>query len=485
MQVTLLGYAPDADPTMIGVLTSCTGVIPSLKGMKGAPSPADTTLATLGATCQGAMLVTLLNTTNRLFAGTPTDIKEAGASTWSSVGYTAYTTASTDRWRFAQQGNVTIATNNAETLQASVSSGSFTTIAGAPVAKIVEVANQFVFAFNTSTSVDQWRCCALGDYTSWATSIASQATSGNLTSTPGPITGGKRFGDAVIAFKKNSMYLGRYVGPPTIWEFDLIPGESGAMSQETIVDIGTPDAPKLIFMGERNFFSYDGSRPVPIGINRVNEAVFGSLIQSRYYACNALHDAANSRIYFYYPVADSVFPDHCVVYNYRSDKWGVDDRQIQATVQYVPAAITYSTLGSLYTLYSGLPNLPYGSAFLGSSLQTPAIIDTNNKLSTLSGPAGSTSFTTGDIGDDQMMFMLSRIRPRFLTQPTSASLTNYYRNGVGAALVADNPAGLSTDNSFDIDGGGREAHWHRVQMSFTGDWELAGFSPEYVEGGLE
>jgi len=481
MLVKLLGYAPDADQTIIGVLTSCSGVIPSIRGMKSAPAPADTPLATLGATCQGAMLVTLLDSSTRLFAGTPTDVLEAGASTWSSVGYTSYTTTNTAKWRFAQQGNVTIATNNAETLQASVSSGAFTTISGAPIASIVEVVGQFVFAFNTSTATNQWRCSALGDYTDWAASIASQSASGNLIDTPGPINGAKRFGDSVIVFKKNSMYRGRYVGAPNIWEFDLIPGEAGAMSQESIVDIGTPDSPKLLFMGEGNFYTFDGSRPIPIAINRVNQSVFNSINQTRYYACQAQHDPNSAIVRFWYPVADSVFPDKCVVYNYRSDRWGVDDRQIASATQYVPAAITYATLGSFYATYQVLPNLPYGSAFLGSSVKQPAIIDTANRLRTLSGEAGVTSLTTGDIGDDVSFNVLTRVRPRFLASPTSASITNYYKNNSGDSLTADSQVSLS-DGSFDVL---REARWHRIQMNFVGDWEMAGFSAEYEGAGLE
>src|SRR5256885_749582 len=94
--VQLLGYAPDSDPNIIGVLTNASGVVPSLKGMKGAPSPAAVNMATLAATCVGAALLTKLDGTNRLFAGTPTKIYESGVSTWSDVSRSAtYNTGST------------------------------------------------------------------------------------------------------------------------------------------------------------------------------------------------------------------------------------------------------------------------------------------------------------------------------------------------------------------------------------------------------
>ena len=163
----LIGYAPDADQTLIGVLTNASGVVPSIKGLKGAPSPADTGMASLAGTCMGAALLVELDNATRLIAGTSDKLYEAGSSTWSDVSRAAtYTTAATGRWRFAQQGNVSFAANGADTIQASVT-GAFSCIAGAPAASIVEVVNKFVFAINTTTNAHGVQWAALGDYTSW------------------------------------------------------------------------------------------------------------------------------------------------------------------------------------------------------------------------------------------------------------------------------------------------------------------------------
>jgi hypothetical protein len=482
MIVTLLGYAPDADPTVIGVLTNCSGVVPSLRGMKGAPSPAITPLAALARTCQGAAAVSKLDDTTRLFAGTAIKLYEAGVSTWSDVSRAAsYTGGTTSRWRFAQQSNVSFAANGADTMQASVNTGPFSCVAGAPVAKIVESVGQFLFGFNTSSSAQGWQCSALGDYTSWTVSAATQAVSGTLISTPGPITAGRRFGGQILAYKQSSLYVGTYVGAPVVWDFVLVPGTAGALSQEVVVNIGTPDNPKHIFMGQDDFYVFDGSRPVPIGTNRVKVKVFNEILQSRSYVCTALHDKKNALVYFYYPVSEANIPDHCVVYNYRTDKWGVDDRQVEATVDYVTTGLTYTTLGGSYTTYDDLPSLPYDLAFLNPSDRIPAIFDTGHLVKTMTGPATSTSFTTGDFGDDVDFNCVTRIRPRFLTAPDSATLINYYRNNTGDSLTTDMSVAL-TNGAFDFM---RDAKWHRFMVSLTGDWELAGFSPEWEKTGRE
>jgi hypothetical protein len=98
---------PDADPSLVGVLTGASGVVPTIRGMKGAPSPVSAGMATLAGTCQGAALITKIDGTNRLLAGTGKKLYEAGSSTWSDVSRAStYTAGSSARWRFAQQGNV-------------------------------------------------------------------------------------------------------------------------------------------------------------------------------------------------------------------------------------------------------------------------------------------------------------------------------------------------------------------------------------------
>jgi hypothetical protein len=482
MIVELLGYAPDADQNIAGVLTQCSGVVPSFKGMKGAPTLADTPMTSLGATCMGAALLTKLDATNRLIAGTAQNLYEAGNSTWASVSRAAtYTTAVTGRWRFAQQGNVSLAANGADTIQASVSTGAFSCVAGAPIASIVEAVGKFVFALNTSANAHGVQWSALGDYTSWSASVATQAGSDTLTTTEGPITAGRRFGNTIIVYKKTSMYIGVNVGPPNIWQFEPIPGSAGALSQEVVVNIGTPENPKHIFMGSDDFYVYDGSKPIPIGTNKIKNAVFGELLESRYYAALSLHDRKNSLVYFYYPTNDSVIPNKCVVYNYRMDRWGVDDRSVEAALEYVSAAVTYDGLGALYATYADFPMLGYDSAFLGATTARPAVFDNTHEVKTLTGPAGTTSFTTGDYGNDSQFNTLTRIRPRFLTAPTTARLTNYYKNNMGDALTTDTTTDLSS-GKFDVI---RDARWHRMQMEFTGDWEMSGFSPEWERSGLE
>jgi len=488
--IPLLGYAPDLNPLEAGVLTNCSAFIPSTKGMEAAPSAQSVTLAALAAACKGTAVLRKLDNSTRFIAGTATALYEAGTSTWADrtrAAGGAYTLGSSTRWRFAMFGDTVFAAAKSDILQSSSSTTFANAAANAPKAGGVETANGFVFLFDVNDqggiydSADRphgwW---AARDPTVWTPSIANEAFTGELTSTPGKIKAGRRFGKAIVFYKDRSMYLGGYVGQ-TGWEFELIPGDAGAMSQEVVVDVGTPDNPKHIFMGVDDFFSYDGSRPVPIG-SPVRETVFGELNRQYSHAAMALHDRLKSRIYFFYPVENSDNPSKCVVYNYRTNRWGRDDRTVEAVVEYIASGVTWDDLGTLYPTWDALPALPWDTAFLSADSPSPAIFNTSNAVQTLTGVAGTSSYTTGDIGADNKITLVSRVIPTFLTRPNSGTLTPKHRMSLGDLLTTDAQVSMTSKGRFDFM---RSANWHRFVIEFSGDTEVVAMQVDLQEDGEE
>ena len=142
--IELIGFAPDLDTTTPGVLTDCTQLIPTERGMAAAPSAVGVSgLGALAAECRGAAVLTNTSGTRRTFAGTQTKIYELASGTWSDVSGGTYTGSSENRWCFAQFGNAAIATNDTENIQASTA-GTFSAIATAPKARLLVAAKDFV-----------------------------------------------------------------------------------------------------------------------------------------------------------------------------------------------------------------------------------------------------------------------------------------------------------------------------------------------------
>ena len=486
MRIPIKGYAPDADPTILGVLTNCNQLIPTVRGMRSASGPLTPNQSVLAATCQGSAILEKLDRTTRFFAAAPTKVYEASGGAWTDVSGTAYSPASDVRFRFAQFNDVSLVAVKSNRVHASSATGTFVGLTS-PAAAIIETVNNFVFLFDTNEALfgdctNRWFCSALGDYSNWTPSTTTQCASGLLSGAPGKILAGRRFGDNIIAYKEKSMYLGVYVGSPVIWNFTQIPGEVGALCQEVVVNVGTPEQPKHIFMGSDNFYSFDGSRPLPIG-NNLSDKVFNQeLYRPNSYLSLALHDRTRFNIHFFYCSSSRITPDKCVVFNYKTGVWGRDDRTVEMVADFITTGITYDQLGTYYPNYDALPSISYDAAFFSSGSPIPAIFNTSHQIQTLTGPPTTSTFTTGDYGDPQQMSMLSRVIPQFFSKPSSAVMTNYWRNNLSDSLTTDQMTPMDSDSRFDVL---RQARWHRSTFDFVGLMEMDSFDAQFVGSGSE
>jgi hypothetical protein len=486
----LLGYAPDLPSFTPGVLTNCSAFIPSLKGMKGAPSAQTTTLPALDAACKGGMVLRKLDNSTRFIAGTSTALYEAGTAVWTDrtrVIGGDYALGTETQWRFDITGDTVLAAAKTEILQSS-SSGEFANIASnAPKMADIAVVNGFAIGVDVNDQAGIFDAAdrphgwwAARTITNWAPSIANEAYTGSLTSTPGKCRAIKRFGQVAIIYKDRAMYTLSYIGQ-TGWEANLIPGEAGAVSKEAVVDIGTPENPIHLFMGSEDFYRYDGARAVPIGAP-LTKTVFGELNRVLTYACKALHDRVEKNVYFFYPVGSSGNPDKCVVYNYKTNIWGRDDRTVEAVIEYIQAGVTYDELGDTYQTYEDMPELSYDTAFWFAGVPSPAIINTSHIVQTLTGPSVNSAMISGDYGSDAFASLLSRVRPMFLTKPTSATMRNYYKDSLGTDLTEDQTTAMDSRGRFDVL---RSSNWHRASFEFTGEVEIAAIEADMQEDGLE
>lgn len=479
----LIGFAPDADPTTPGVITSCDSCIPTHRGMKGAPTRVAVSIAALAAECVGAAVLRALDNSTSLFAGTATALYKANGATWDTVTRTAgvYAVPAIYHWSFAQFGNTSLAVNKADTLQYYPVLGLFKDVAGAPKAAMVETVGQFVFLCDTNEATygdqsDRWWCSPSGGFADWSLadwtpSVTTECATGRLVSSPGPIMGVKRFGSQIIIYKARSMYIGTYVGAPEIWRFEEVPAQIGAVSERAIANIGTDAYPRHIFMGVDDIYVFDGSRPQPLGIGYVKDYVYDSIIAARLRQCIAVHDSKNDAVIFSYPSTDTSYNGNNVVYNYRSKKWGVGiTENSECLFEYNNLGLTYDNLTGL--TYDQLTNPTYSTyeaSFLSADSPSVGDFGTTHQLYAQTGASTNSLFGMGDMGDEEQFSLLTRVRPLFLQAPTSATLNNYWKNTLGDSYTADE-ASTYSDGKFDCL---MSARWHNLQFAFEGDWEMA------------
>lgn len=295
--------------------------------------------------------------------------------------------------------------------------------------------------------------------------------------TPGKITAGAALGTFCVAYKATSMYLGQYVGSPIIWSWQRIPGEIGTAGPESVVVMGS----QHYFVGPSDFYVFDGTVPQSIG-EGVREWFFQNL--SLPYRANivGVADVPRSLIYWYYPSINSTGGalDSVLVYNTSTGKWGKRSLTVQVPVTYVAGAITYDTLGSLYSTYDSLPTTSYDSPFWLTDQTVPGVFQ-GNSLYSITGEPGASWMTTGDFGDMTGWSFLARVTPRYRKTPSTGTATNLYRATLGESATPDASATLDRSR-FDFR---RSARWHSVTLRHTGQAVMDGLDVDLRGGSTE
>lgn len=469
-------YAPNADETTPGTLLEVENIIPTERGWRSAYSLADAGMDSLSSTCVGAALCTLTDGSRVLIAGIKDGLRLRSAQQWAPRdGGDAYKATEDLRWRFAQMGDYILAATCSNTIQVSASGATFTTVPSfAPQASLIESVYGFIMAADTNDATygdqsDRWWCSALFDHTSWTPNVTTQATTGRLVSTPGPITGLRRLGTNIVAYKERSLYLGEYVEPPTVWDFNLISSDVGCPSHEAVVNLGRSH----LFPGANNFYWFDGASVQPIqGSDAIREWFFDAELYSDYAnRIQASHDAAKGLIYWFYPRNGAgAMPSKAVVYNYKLNRWGWANYAIEAAVDYVAAGITYDGLGTFYGTYDDGIDRAYDSPLWVPDKVVPAVIDTAHLVKSIDGVSASSSFSSWHLGDDQAFSLLRRARIRWLTAPTTALMDVYAQDEHGNAFGPRASGIPQTANKFDALS---SARWHQLKWRCTGDHEFS------------
>lgn len=279
------------------------------------------------------------------------------------------------------------------------------------------------------------------------------------------------------------MYLGRYVGAPLIWQWTRVPGDIGCSGAESVVVVGT----QHFFIGPSDIYVYDGTVPRPIGgatfnstSTPVREWFFANLNATYRDRVIGLADTARDLVYWYYPSTASTTGaiDSALVYNYRTDRWGKWAISIQTALQYSSGQITYDGLGSLYSTYDSLPDIPYDSPFWLVDSTIPGVFQ-GNTLYSLTGTPGPAYMVTGDFGDMTGYTMLKRVTPRYRVRPVAAQAVNFYRGQFGDMPTQDATIQYAR-NGFDFR---RESLWHRVRMDTVGTMTINGLDIVFEPGG--
>lgn len=482
----IIGFAPDADPTIPGVALEVDKMVPTLQGLAGQPSGvAPTGVGALAATCRGAAVITKNDDTRRLFAGTATKLYELIGTTWTDVSRVAvYTTGGDNRWAFAQFGNASIASNYDDAMQRSLSTGVFSDIATAPKARIVFAVDAFVMAMNTSdvtygVSQDRWWCCAASNETDWTPSVSTLATTGRLVSSPGQIKAGGRLGSYAVAYKERAIYVGQFVGAPVVWDFQLVAGgEAGCVGQDAWCDVGGIH----FVVGQEEMYLFDGTRVTTVGKGEVSDWFYRNSDPNQRHKVKCFYDKTTSLVHVCFASLGQTVCDKALAYHTVSKRWGLQTLQVEALLTYVTPGVTIDGLDAFSATIDGLSAYSFDSSFWLNGGRSFAHFTSGNLLRSRTGAADGCSFTTGDAGDDNVYSLLTSVRLRFEPgfKPSTATMESFTKAELGDGLTVGSTSTMY-DGRFDAMDSGR---WHRAKFTFgAGDVRVIGIGAALIPEG--
>lgn len=487
--IAFTGYAPDLSPDTPGIFTECSNIIPQTDGFQAQNAAMDVGVDALASYARGFAITKKLDGTKRTFAATQTKLYELSGTSWADRSQAGNYNIGADlssRARFAQFGNVTLAAVGTANRIQSSTSGAFADVsATAPKATIVETVNNFVFAFNfiddshgLGTLENGWWCSAVGDEADWTPSVSTQSVSGQFLETAGGVVAARRLGSNIVAYKENSTFIGEYVGVPTVWSWRQLTGEIGTFCQESVVNVGTAH----FFISKDDFQIFDGSRIASIG-TPVRKKFFSEFDQSYRSRITTAHDRTNSLIYWFYPSKTGAgVIDKCLVYNYKTDKWGRSDATIELAAEYIEPGITYDGLGSKYATWDDLPTvISYDSSFWSAESAVVSFFNTSHDLTVFNGVPLSSSITTGHFGDIAQFTTVDRIRPRFISTPSSSEMLYSYSD-TNADAMTQNITTALINNYYDMLW---TARWHKFRFNFTGSMKITGIAGDFVTEGID
>lgn len=481
--IPILGFLPDADPSIPGVLTFCQRLLPTQRGMESAPTQADAIIAqpALADFCRGAKTVYNTLGVSRTFAGTQTKLYELTPPTWTDIGRgAAYTGTTISRWQFAQFGNIALAANYQDVIQASTGA-SFADVATAPKAKVLFASKDLVIAMNTNDATfgavpDGWWCSAFQDYTSWTPSLTTSAARGRLIGVTGPITAGLMLGTYAVAYKARGTYVGQVqIGVAGTIQWDQIPGEFGCVGPEAVADIGGAH----FVVGPDNFWIFDGTRPTPVGQNEVREWFYTKASTQDLYRTIVHFDQQSARVWvlFASPGANTDAVDSALIYDLRSKRWGICDDQVAAAFQFTAPGITYGNFATLGPTWADLEarGVANDSPLLRPEGRVMAVFNRSKALQSMSGPPSTGYLATGDFGVDGRSSYTDELLIHFATNPSGESFASgFTKDTAGGELTGVDLQPLS-DGKYDLRQSGR---WHRYSMNFAGTFELVSIDPQ-------
>lgn len=448
-------WLPD-QPGLVGALQDAKNVIAQTTGY--GPFPLMVDYSANASENLTAVFTGEFGATSNIFAGGNSklfkfDSTDLSMDDVSKVG--GYT--GTQPWKFTQFGDVVIAANGAQKLQAWTlgSSTAFADLAAAaPIASYVSVVRDFVVAANISSYPNRVQWSDINDETNWTSGPASQSDyqdipdGGNIVG----ITGGE-FG---VVLLEQAVVRMSYIGAPFFFQFDTISRSLGCYEAGSIAQYG----PLTFFLSDDGFYICDGQSVKPIGAEKVDRWFFDDLDPANIGKMSAAIDPVRKVVSWSYP--NTRAGKSILIYNWQVQRWTYADTTANYISSMATAAVTLEGLdlysASIDALGTSLDSRTWlGGKFVFSGLSGAKIV-------TFTGQPATANLETGDFVAGQNS-VVKLARPQ--VDNGSASVAVASRDRLDDSISFGTSVAADSDNRVSLRSFGK---YHRLRVIPSGNW---------------
>lgn len=252
-------------------------------------------------------------------------------------------------------------------------------------------ASRFVLAFGAndygSTTQDPMliRWSHQEDPYNWTPDATNQAGSVRL-SHGSSIVAAIQTRQEIVVFTDSSLYSLQYLGPPYVWQAQLL-GDNISIASQNATTIASG---VVYWMGVDKFYAYDG-RVQTLNCD-LRKFIFNDInLQQRDQIFCSTSEGFNE-VWWFYPSASSNAIDKYVVYNYQEKIW------------------YYGTMARTAWLDTGLRNYPVAATYSNNLVNHEYGLN-NNETGTETAIAASISSSEFDIGDGHNFGFVWRVLP--------------------------------------------------------------------------
>lgn len=307
-RVQLPEYKPDQSNNS-GVALVARNVFPATDGYR-AVGAVVTVSDALDEGFQGGSSAIAADAEAYLLAGTASDLYRLNFDgSWTSL---IGSLSISDRWKFAQFGNYTVAVNGAATLEVDLNTGTASAITDAPTGKTVAVVGDHVVIGQADGDIAKVQWSAFRDHTGWTDALDQAGSQPMQTGGVIQAIAGGEYG--IILQRERIVRMTRTGDSLAPFQFDEISANFGCAAGNTVAQAGRT----IFFRSDRGFMALDDGQVLkPIGSEKVDRT-FDALVQRD--ALESIHtavDPQNKLVMWLVPGT----PGTLWIYNFELDRW--------------------------------------------------------------------------------------------------------------------------------------------------------------------